>query len=65
VPRDTLNLRGDVLVNLADILLATGQRDAAAPVIGEAIAVYDRKGNLVSAARARSLAGEPEQRSAW
>jgi DNA-binding SARP family transcriptional activator/class 3 adenylate cyclase len=56
VPREMPNLLGDVLVNLAEILLATGQRDAALPVVGEAIEAYDRKGNLVSAARARSLA---------
>jgi len=61
VPRAMLNLRGDVLGNLAEILLATGQRDAALPVIGEATELYDRKGNLVSATRARSLAGEREQ----
>jgi tetratricopeptide (TPR) repeat protein len=55
VPREMLNARGSVLVNLAKVLLAAGRRDAALPVINEAIEAYDRKSNLVSAARARVM----------
>jgi DNA-binding SARP family transcriptional activator/class 3 adenylate cyclase/tetratricopeptide (TPR) repeat protein len=51
VPREMLNLGADVRVDLAEILLAAGRRKAALPVICEAIDLYKRKGNLVSAAR--------------
>ena len=55
VPREMLNLSADLRVDLAEILLAARWRKATLPVINEAIDLYERKGNVVSAARARSL----------
>ncbi|MPZ14912.1 MAG: AAA family ATPase [Chloroflexi bacterium] len=55
VPSEMPNLGADVRLDLAEVLLAAGRREAALPVIGEAIDRYERNGNLVSAARARSL----------
>lgn len=46
VPHDMLNLRADLHVDLAEILLAGARRESAPPVIGEAIGLYQRKGNL-------------------
>lgn len=46
VPHDMLNLRADLHVDLAEILLADARRQEALPVIGEAIGLYQRKGNL-------------------
>jgi len=57
VPTQMLNLRADLLAGLAELLEAGGDRNAAMPLIAETIALYERKGNLLSAARARSLAG--------
>ncbi|MFN2557638.1 MAG: BTAD domain-containing putative transcriptional regulator [Nitriliruptorales bacterium] len=54
VPAQMLNLRADLHVDLAEILLAGGQLARALPVIDEAEALYERKGNLVGAARART-----------
>jgi hypothetical protein len=50
-----LNLSADLRVDLTEILLAARWGKAALPVIKEAIDLYERKGNLVSAARARAL----------
>jgi hypothetical protein len=50
------NLRADLLMGWAEVLRAGGDRNNADSVIGEAIQLYWRKGNVVSAARARSLA---------
>ena len=55
VPREMLNLGADLRVDLAEILLVTRRREAALPVINEAIDLYKRKGNLASATRARAL----------
>jgi DNA-binding SARP family transcriptional activator len=54
-PVEMPNLRADLLTNLAEILLARADRGAAMPLITAAIELYERKGNIVSAARARSL----------
>lgn len=51
-----INLRADLLVDLAVVLAAGGDRQAATGVVREALGLYERKGNLVSAARARSFA---------
>lgn len=57
VPTQMLNLRADLIALLAELLAASGDQNAAMPLTAEAIALYERKGNLVSAARARSLIG--------
>jgi tetratricopeptide (TPR) repeat protein len=54
-PAETLNLRADLLADLAEVLLWAKQPAKAEPVIAEAIELYERKGNLVSAARARAV----------
>ena len=50
------NLRADLLVGWAEVLRARGDRNSADSVVREAIQLYERKGNVVSAARARSFA---------
>jgi DNA-binding SARP family transcriptional activator/class 3 adenylate cyclase/tetratricopeptide (TPR) repeat protein len=57
VPTEMPNLRGDLLVDLAEVLRAGGDLESARQAISQAIELYERKGNVVSAARARSLAG--------
>jgi tetratricopeptide (TPR) repeat protein len=52
---DFLNLRGDTLVDLAEILTLAGKPENAATALDEAVALYERKGNVVSAAKARAL----------
>jgi DNA-binding SARP family transcriptional activator len=54
-PAEMPNLRADLLMDLAGVLLWARQRAKVQPVIAEAIELYGRKGNLVSAARARSF----------
>jgi DNA-binding SARP family transcriptional activator/class 3 adenylate cyclase len=56
-PVETPNLRADLLVDLAKVLLLARQAAKAEPVLAEAIRLYERKGNLVSAARAHELGG--------
>ena len=50
---DMLNDRGDSLLDLAEVLEFGGQRDEAAQRVEEALDLYERKGNLVMAGRAR------------
>jgi len=56
-PAEMPNLRADLLVDLAEVLLRAKQPAKSQPVIAEAIELYKRKGNLVSAARARAVGG--------
>jgi class 3 adenylate cyclase/tetratricopeptide (TPR) repeat protein len=51
---DGLNLHGDALIDLAEVLGAAGRPDEARAVVEHALALYERKGNLVSVARARA-----------
>jgi hypothetical protein len=55
---DFLNFNGDALVDLAGVLRIAGRSGDAIPVVEEAIALYERKGNVVSAAKARALLEE-------
>ena len=51
-------LKADALVDLSVVLAAAGRTDAAAAALETAIGLYERKGNLISAARIRrELAG--------
>ncbi len=52
---DWLVGQGDAQLALADVLLMGGRRDEAAEALEEAIQRYERKGNLVSETRARTL----------
>jgi class 3 adenylate cyclase/tetratricopeptide (TPR) repeat protein len=56
---DFLNVRGDTLLDLAEVLRLAGRPHEAIPALEEAVALYERKGNVVSAAKARALLQEP------
>ena len=49
--RDMPNFKGDSLVQLADILAASGQLDEATAAYLEALELYEQKENLVAARR--------------
>jgi tetratricopeptide (TPR) repeat protein len=52
---DDISQRGDALVDLATILIQAGQADQALTALRDAIALYDRKGNVVGAERAQAI----------
>jgi tetratricopeptide (TPR) repeat protein len=52
---DDISQRGDALVDLATILMQAGQADQALTALHDAIALYDRKGNVVGAERAQAI----------
>jgi ATP/maltotriose-dependent transcriptional regulator MalT len=52
---DELNLRGDARMVLARVLLAASRLEWANRVASEALELYERKGNIVSAERARDM----------
>jgi class 3 adenylate cyclase/tetratricopeptide (TPR) repeat protein len=51
---DALDLHGNALVDLADTLVLAGRNDEAAASMADALRLYERKGNDVSAERARA-----------
>jgi tetratricopeptide (TPR) repeat protein len=51
---DYLNLQGDVLTDLAEVLSIGGRTDEAASRSREALEIFERKGNVVSAGRVRA-----------
>jgi class 3 adenylate cyclase/tetratricopeptide (TPR) repeat protein len=55
---DDINLRADTLVVLAGVLRIAHPLDEVAEAIDDALRLYDAKGNVVSAGRARALQGE-------
>ncbi|HZO63257.1 MAG TPA: adenylate/guanylate cyclase domain-containing protein [Gaiellaceae bacterium] len=55
-----LNMKADRLVDLAGILALAGRPEEAAGVLRDALALYEQKGNVVSAAEVRSALGETE-----
>jgi tetratricopeptide (TPR) repeat protein len=50
---DALNLQGDALSDLAEVLHAAGRTDEAVAVLDQALDRYDRKRNLAQAAETR------------
>jgi class 3 adenylate cyclase/tetratricopeptide (TPR) repeat protein len=52
---DDLSSQGDTLMDLAEILQLSGKQEEAAAALSEALDLYERKGNLVSARKAREL----------
>ena len=57
---DMLEAQGDVYADLAEVLLLGGKPDEAATALEDALERYERKGNLVSAGRARARLAELE-----
>jgi len=57
---DFVVLHADVLLDLADVLQLAGRRADAAAATAKAVALYQRKGNVAAARRARTgVTGEP------
>jgi hypothetical protein len=52
---DFVAIHTNALLVMAEILRLAGRPKAAAPLVGEALALFDLKGNLVSAAKARAV----------
>jgi hypothetical protein len=52
---DYLNVRGDALMDLAEVLRSTGRQRDALAAAEHAARLYERKGNVASAAKARTL----------
>jgi class 3 adenylate cyclase/tetratricopeptide (TPR) repeat protein len=52
---DFLNQHGDALLELATVLAEAGRTRHARAAVGEALDLYERKGNLIATARARQL----------
>ena len=57
-PTDYLELRARALMDLAEVLRLAGRTDEALPVVRQALQLFERKGNVVSAARARVVLQE-------
>jgi predicted ATPase/class 3 adenylate cyclase len=55
---DNINLRGDALMAFAEVHVLAERPREAVPVIKQALRLYEQKGNLVSADKARALLGE-------
>jgi tetratricopeptide (TPR) repeat protein len=56
---DALNMHGDALMRLAEVLRASGRSKEAELAARAALELYERKGNIVSAQRAAALLAEP------
>jgi ATP/maltotriose-dependent transcriptional regulator MalT len=54
-PTDLLSHRGDAMLDLAEVLWTCGRREEAGSVVQGGLALYEQKGNIAAAARARSL----------
>ena len=55
---ELLNFHADALLVLAEVLQLAGKPEEAAPALEEAVALYGRKGNVVSGAKAATLLGQ-------
>jgi class 3 adenylate cyclase/tetratricopeptide (TPR) repeat protein len=51
---DDLNMRGDTLANLAEVLLAAGDGAGARAVLSSALELYEAKGNVAAASSTRA-----------
>ncbi len=58
---DLLWLHGDGMLDLAEVLAMCSQPDASGEALRAGLALYESKGNIVAAARARALLREHEQ----
>jgi ATP/maltotriose-dependent transcriptional regulator MalT len=57
---DDLNTRADKLADLAEVLRLAGRDEEAGAALADALGLYEAKGNIVSAGRARALLSELE-----
>jgi tetratricopeptide (TPR) repeat protein len=55
---DMIDAQGDTHADLAEVLLLAGKPDEAATALEQALARYERKGNLVSTQRAQTRLAE-------
>jgi predicted ATPase/class 3 adenylate cyclase len=62
-PTDALNVKGATLMGLAEVLWLSGRGGGAPPAAERAIELFDQKGNMVSAERARRRLTERSPRS--
>jgi hypothetical protein len=62
-PTGFLPQKGDTFLDLAEILEVAGRREEALTAAREAIAVYEQKEDVVSAARARKVASSLEKQA--
>jgi len=53
-PRDSILFRSNLLMDIADVFSLAGHLDRAAPVVEEALHLYEQKGSIVSAGKARA-----------
>ena len=56
---DDIQLRAEALTALAQVLRTAGSPERSEIAFGEAIALYERKGNVVAAATVRAMSVEP------
>jgi len=55
---DFSTFHGDALIDLAEVLRIAGRAAEAKPAVEHAVTLYERKGNIVSAGKARTLLRE-------
>jgi hypothetical protein len=60
---DDINMHGDALMALDEVVRLGERPREAVPVIEEGLRLYEQKGNVVSAGKARALLGELQRRS--
>ena len=56
-PTDLLSHHGDAMLDLAAVLETLSRSDEYQSAVQAALSLYERKGNVIGAARARSLLG--------
>jgi len=61
---DMLNDQADARMDLAEVLEVAGKTDEAGAALEQALALYERKGNLVTAERARAMLARLNEASA-
>jgi class 3 adenylate cyclase/tetratricopeptide (TPR) repeat protein len=59
-PTQDLNMHGDALCDLAEVLKLAGDREEARRALEQALELYDQKGNIVSAARVKAALADLE-----
>jgi class 3 adenylate cyclase len=60
---DFLNLHADALMDLAEVQQLAGQTEESTAFVNQALLLYEQKGNVASAARARGRTGTRQQSS--